>query len=227
MKKKQFNAVTINRSNEENFADNDIFIGERSKNLINVSVTPAWDKMSKNERDLPKITSENILVLNLNHVGAYGHIYTEVIPELLSVEETFSEYNCIVTCSSPLIQTVISTFNLKLSNKIKFIMGDERFILDSNNLQILNYSPGRYINKQKNIKKFKKYLDETFPVAKREKNLLLYCSRNNKGTAKHGRKLSPETEYEVVKILKQHASEHNLEFYFGMVLSQTEQLPQF
>ncbi len=82
--------------------------GERVKGVVSYQKTP-------------NISAKKIIVLNLNHPHAYGHIYSEVFSELYAVDETYPEYDCVLTRTTPLIQQIIECFNLNISNKIKFI----------------------------------------------------------------------------------------------------------
>ena len=226
---KNVNSILISREEESNntFLKSDVFIASCIKEKIQVTIAPSWDQASeKYHQQLQTINADKMLVLNLNHINAYGHIYTEVLSELCAVDETYPEYDCILTTLSPLMIEIIKCFDLKLSDKIKFILNNESqtpFILEFKKLKIVNHCPRSYPNKIKNINKLKNLFHTAVPIVEKEKNLLLYCSRNSKKTAGHGRKLTPENEEQIVKILEQYASENNLEFYFwnGLELNGT------
>lgn len=185
------------------------------KDQIHVTVSPFWSKVDiTNYKTLKVVHTDNVVVLGLNHNEAYGHIYTEVMSELLAVEETYKDWDCVIIRLSPLMEKIIQHFHLKISNKVKFVKTNERFILDCEKLKIINHCPRSYSNKNQNILKLKKAFHDAIPIAETEKNLLIYCSRNSHKTAKHGRKLTTENEDQVVEILKQYAFENDLEFYF-------------
>ena len=185
------------------------------KDQIHVTVSPSWTPPDKEKhKTLQVICAPSIVVLNLNHSDAYGHIYTEVMSELLAVEETYKDWDCVIIRLSPLMEKIIQHFHLKISNKVKFVKTKDRFILDCEKLKIINHKPLSYSNKNQNILKLKKAFHDAIPIAETEKNLLIYCSRNSHKTAKHRRKLTTENEDQVVEILKQYAFENDLEFYF-------------
>jgi len=189
-----------------------VTIREKSNSII-LSIEPSWSPAANNRLSLLKnITAKNIIILNLNHCSAYGHIYSEVLSELYSADEMHSESDCIITTMSPLMKNLINFFDLKLSNKIKFIGKGQEFLLDFEELRIVNHSPRSYANKVKNVLALKEAFHSSKPIAKKEREFLLYCSRNS-ATAKHGRRLTQKTETEIVEILKRYANKNNLEFY--------------
>ena len=196
----------------------DIVIGSVVDRLIHVTIAPNWRPSDHDQyQKMRTISADNMLILNLNHAHAYGHVITETLSELLTIDDTYPDYDCIVTTMTPILAAIIECFSLKLSNKITFISNDNTqlpFILSSKKLQIANHCPKSYLNKVENIKRLKNALHAAIPIIKREKNLLLYCSRCDRTTAKHGRRLTTENEEQVVEILKQHALETGLEFYF-------------
>ena len=147
--------------------------GDSYYNIIDVSIKANWG--GKNTpKPLTNISLDKILILNLNHSTAYGHIYTEVLSELYAVDETFPDYDCVLTMASPLINEIIQLFNLKLSNKIKFVDRTEEFLLNFEELRVVNHSPQSYGNKVKNILALKSALSAK-PVPKKDKEILLYC----------------------------------------------------
>lgn len=226
---RDINPIIINREvkTDGSFTSADVFIANNIENQIQITIAPSWKPLVIEEhKQLQTISGNNVLVLNLNHINVYGHIYTEVFSELCAVDETYPEYDCVLTLLSPLMIQIIKGFNLKLSNKIKFVLNNGSqtpFILEFKKLKIVNHCPRSYSNKVKNINKLKNLIHTAVPIVEKEKNLLLYCSRSNKKTATHGRKITPENEEQVVNILAQYASENNLEFYFwnGLELNGT------
>ena len=192
---------------------NDAVCIQEHGRLINVSIKPNWNPTLKaNLSSLKVVTAKNILILNLNNNSAYGHIYSEVLSELHSVDETYPESDYIITTMSPLMKNLINFFDLKLSNKIKFIGKGQEFLLDFEHLRIVNHCPRSYGNKAKNVIALKEAFHFSKPIAKKDREVLLYCSRNSP-TARNGRRLTQETETEIVKILKRYANKNNLEFY--------------
>jgi capsular polysaccharide biosynthesis protein len=180
---------------------------------MKVIIAPSWDKDSLiNNKELTTITSNNMLILNLNHCNVYGHIYSEVFSELFAVDETYKDYDCIITVISPLMINIINVFNLKLSDKIRFIPNNKTFVIDFKTLKIVNHCPRSYVNKIENVEKLKKIFHSARPIQKQKQNILLYCSRNTP-SAKHGRRLTQENENQIIEILKEFALIHNLEFY--------------
>lgn len=196
----------------------DIVVGSVVNGLLHVTIAPNWCPSDYDHyQQMRTISADNMLILNLNHANAYGHVITETLSELLAVDDTYTDYDCIITTMTPILAAIIECFSLKLSNKVTFISNDNTqlpFILSSEKLQIVNHCPKSYLNKVENIKRLKNALHAAIPIIKREKNLLLYCSRCDRTTAKHGRRLTTENEEQVVEILNQHALETGLEFYF-------------
>ena len=191
-------------------------VGKCVRNQIHVTICPSWDAAIKKEYlNVETISADKMLILNLNHIHAYGHIYTEVLSELYAVGDVYSEYDCVVTMLSPLMTRIIDCFNLNFSKKIKFILHEEKqnpFLLKFKKLKIVTHSPNRYPNKVKNVEKLKTSFHAANPIVKKEKDLLLYCSRNSI-TAGHGRKLTQENQNQIIEILKEYADKNNLEFY--------------
>lgn len=200
------------------FKKTQAFIGSIVGAAIHVTNEPIWIPGAKKQyNQLESIYADNMLILNLNHINAYGHIYTEVMSELLAVGDTYLEYDCILTNMSPLMASIIDCFSLKFSDKIKFISNGKEippFILEFERLKIVNHSPKSFINKVENILKLKRAMHAAVPIINKPKNLLLYCSRCDNKTAKHGRRLTAENEERVIQVLEQHALEAGLEFYF-------------
>jgi capsular polysaccharide biosynthesis protein len=188
------------------------------RELINITIRPSWSHSFKNgflkNKEQTTITANNILVLNLNHIGAYGHIYSEVFSELCAVDETYPEYDCILMVKSPLMQRIIDTFDLKLSNKIKFIQEEPNklHLLDFHKLEIVNHCPLSHVNKFKNVANLKSIFHNSKPITNRPKNFLIFCSRRSR-SAKHGRNITEENENEIIEYLKRYSTENNLEFY--------------
>jgi capsular polysaccharide biosynthesis protein len=182
-------------------------------NSIILRIEPSWapainDRLSL----LETVTAKNILILNLNNCTAYGHIYSEVLSELYAIDETYSEYDCVITVLSSMMADLIQFFDLKLSNKLKFIKKGQEVLLNFEELRIVNHSPRSYVNKVKNVLALKEAFHSSKPIAEKEQEFLLYCSRNSP-TAKHGRRLTQETETEIIEILNQYAIKNNLKFY--------------
>jgi len=189
-----------------------VTIHERLNSII-LRIEPIWSPIAKDRLSLLKtITAKNILILNLNNCTAYGHIYSEVLSELYAVGETYSEYDCIITLLSSRMKNSIRFFDLKLSNRIRFIEKGQEFLLNFEELRIVNHSPRSYANKVKNVIALKEAFHSSKPIAKKDREFLLYCSRNSP-TAKHGRRLTQETETEIIEMLNQYANKNNLKFY--------------
>ena len=184
-----------------------------TSNIINISIEPSWAPTANARLSLLKtITAKNILILNLNHCAAYGHMYSEVLSELYAVSETYSEYDCVIVVLSSRMKDLIQFFDLKLSNKIKFMEKDQEFLLNFEELRIVNHSPRSYANKAKNVIVLKEAFHSSKPIAKKDREFLLYCSRNSPA-AKHGRRLTQETETKIIEMLEQYANKNNLKFY--------------
>ena len=209
------NHISLKKDDDESLCYNDsnIIMLESSKFKMKVTIASSWDKQSLiSHKELINISGNNMLILNLNHCNVYGHIYSEVFSELLAVDETYKDYDCIITVISPLMQKIINFFNLKLSDKIRFIPNNNIFSIDFKTLKIVNHCPKSYVNKVKNVEKLKEIFHSSRPIQKQKQNLLLYCSRNTPN-AKHGRKLTQENENQIIEILKKFAATHDLEFY--------------
>ena len=160
------------------------------------------------------ISAKNILVLNLNHPHAYGHIYSEVLSELYAVDETYPEYDCVLTRTTPLIQNIINCFNLNISNKIKFIdKSTKTYQLNFEQLEIVNHAPITYINKTKNVLALKAAFHKSRPIINTPKPFVIFCSRSI-SRARNGRNITEQNENDVVEHLKRYSDENHLEFYF-------------
>lgn len=170
--------------------------------------------INESERKTIKIVAENILVLKLNRPFAYGHIYTDVLPELYAVDEMFPEYDCILIQFSRFINNKIDFFNLKISDKIKFISPTPRevYLLNFQRLDIATPDL-QHLAQSKNILNLKAAFHESQPIINTPKPLVLFCSRTTLG-ARGGRNITQQNENDVVEHLKQYAEENNLEFYF-------------
>lgn len=215
------NSFTLNRKSNENlnkFRITDSVYAHVSTGLIDITIKPSWSNKFKNsfKKEIKEIeiTAKKILILNLNHTHAYGHIYSEVFSELCAVDETYPEYDCILTVKTPLMEKIINAFNLKISNKITFIdnRSNEHYLLNFDHLQIVNHRPLSHINKSKNVANLKSIFHRSKPIINKSKNFLLFCSRRSP-TAGHGRHITQENENEIIEYLKQYSTRNNLEFY--------------
>jgi capsular polysaccharide biosynthesis protein len=189
-----------------------------SCNLIELIIKPSWPHVSRNnfQKQIKEtsITAKNILILNLNNATAYGHIYSEVFSELCAVDEIYPEYDYILTVKTPLMEKIIDFFNLKLSNKIRFVhnRSDEHYLLNFEHLHVVNHCPLSYINKSKNVATLKSIFHKLTPIRNRSQNFLIFCSRRS-FSAKNGRNITEENENEIIEYLKQYSVQNNLEFY--------------
>lgn len=192
---------------------NDSVYAYCQRDSIALAITPiSYNLMTSCKKENRNIIAKNLLLLNLRFCHAYGHIYSEAFSELFAVDETYPEYDCILTVLTPLMKQVIEFFNLKLSSKIKFIKPSEVFLLNFENLKIVNHGPRAYINKTKNVLNLKTAFHSARPIQERDQMFLIYCSRNSP-TGAHGRKLIEKNEIEIIEILKEYAHQKNLEFY--------------
>lgn len=203
-----------------------VFLKSLSKFNLTAVPIPIWGRMldhintdeeEEEEDDVVEIKGNNILILNLNHTNAYGHIYTDVMPEICFTEELYPEYDCIITVVSQLMKSVIDFFGFKISDKIK-VIDDADYIenfqhrLFFKKLTILNHCVNSHFDKKNNIKKLKSIMNDLRPIPKVDLPYLIYCSRNAK-SAKHGRRLIQENEDQIIKILKEYAVENHLQFH--------------
>jgi uncharacterized Fe-S cluster-containing radical SAM superfamily protein len=162
----------------------------------------------------PTISADNLLLLNLNHTSEYGHIYSEVLSELYAIDNTYPEYDRVVTIGSPLITEIIEFFGLTLSKKIHPITDtSQTYRLNFNQLELVNHVPRSYNNQLKNVLALKAEFHRLKPIINTPKQYLIFCSRSSK-KAKHGRNITKENEEEIVACLKEYAEKQNLEFYF-------------
>ena len=187
------------------------------KNRFNISIEL---KPRRNEDcgETPiNINATNLLVLNLNHISAYGHMYSEVFSELYALDKTYPNYDCIVALITPLMREIIDFFGLKLSEKINFICSKtdpaQNFLLNFDQLEIANHSPKSFSNKQQKVLALKDEFHRLKPIANTPKQYLIFCSRTS-SKAKNGRNITQENEADVVHYLKTYADEQNLEFCF-------------
>lgn len=221
MEKNTNNLILKRKSSEnvKNFASSDSVYAYVSVSLIEVMIKPSWSHTFKNnfKKEIKEtvINAKNMMILNLNNSNQYGHIYSEVFSELSAVDETYPDYDCILISKTPLMEKVIETFNLKLSDRIKFISStsNETYLLNFEKLEIINHSPSTYINKSTNVANLKSILHKQKPIISKPKNFLLFCSRSSPSAA-HGRNITQQNENDIVEYLKQYAEENNLEFYF-------------
>ena len=212
------NLILNRKSSSGRFRNSESVYAAVEREDIIITIRPSWshsfkNRFSKNKKETT-ITAKNMLVLNLNHIGAYGHIYSEVFSELCAIDETYPEYDCIVMTKSALMQRIIDTFDLKLSNKIRFIEEDPKklYLLDFKKLEIANHCPLSHVNKFKNVANLKSIFHNSKPITNRPKNFLIFCSRRSR-SAKHGRNITEENENEIIEYLKLYSTENNLEFY--------------
>ena len=167
-----------------------------------------------NNTQVIEIVAKNILVLKLNRPFAHGHIYTDALPELYAAEEMFPEYDCILIQFSRFLKDKIDFFNLKISDKIKFISATPHkvYLLNFQRLDKATPDPQR-LAQSKNILNLKAAFHKSQPIINTPKPFVLFCSRTTPG-ARGGRNITKQNENEVVEHLKQYAEENNLEFYF-------------
>jgi hypothetical protein len=171
------------------------------------------------------------LFLKLTCEGTYGHIYSDVFPELYAIDNTYPKYDRVVTIGSPLIKNIIGFFRLKLTPKIKFV-DDINFYESVRNIfgiTITNHTqsivdgtkdssfvvqhPASYVCNPNNILALKAEFHRFKPIINTPKQYLIFCSRSSK-TARNGRNITKENEEEIVACLKEYAEKQNLEFYF-------------
>jgi capsular polysaccharide biosynthesis protein len=218
---KPINSFVINHKLDRNsnvFRHSNEVYAYVSRKLIEITIIPSWshlfrDNFKKQIKEIP-VTAKNILILNLNNSSAYGHIYSEVFSELCAVDDTYPEYDCILTVKTPLMKKIIDTFNLKISNKIRFIEKDSKefYLLNFDHLQVVNHCPMSYVNKSKNVANLKSNFHSLKPIINGQKNFLIFCSRRS-STARNGRNITQQNENDIIEYLKQYSTENNLEFY--------------
>ena len=182
------------------------------KNNLEITLRQTYAKTQA--ENLINITAKNILVLNLNHPHAYGHIYSEVLSELYAVDEHYPEYDCIVTPLTSLMKQIIEFFNLNISHKIKFIdtKSKETYLLECDQLEVVNHSPCSYTNKTQHVLTLKNGFHTLRPIINTPKPFVLFCSRST-SYARNGRNLTVENENDIIEYLKQYSDKNNLEFY--------------
>jgi len=209
----------IEQKNLRGFTSSDSVYAYVADSLIEVMVKPSWSNLFRSRliKQIKEtvINAKNMMILNLNHSNQYGHIYSEVFSEIFSVDDTYPEYDCILITKTPLMEKVIETFNLKLSDRIKFISStsEEKYLLNFDKLEIVNHCPTSYINKLNNVANLKSIFHKQNPIVNKPKNFLLFCSRSST-SARHGRNITQQNENNIIEYLKEYAEENNLEFYF-------------
>jgi capsular polysaccharide biosynthesis protein len=155
------------------------------------------------------------LFLKLTREGTYGHMYSEVFPELYAVDNTYPEYDCVVTIVTHLMTEIMDFFGLRLTPKIKFIRS-AKFKRSKNKTVYSNsivQHPDSYVCNLKNVLALKAEFHRLKPIVNKPKQYLIFCSRSSK-KARAGRNITKENEEEIVTYLKEYAEEQNLEFYF-------------
>lgn len=165
----------------------------------------------------------NAVVLNLAHMEAYGHIHTEILPELINVDTTFSDADCVFVPYSDLVNKFVEFFKLSLSKKIRFIKENESIKVNAKKLTIKDHTAASYINKAENVMRLKREFHNSVPIPFKHEKFLIYCSRNT-STAMHGRRLKQENENEIIDILKQYAQKNDLEFYLWTGLEKSGEI---
>ena len=202
----------LTTSKHNNTKINDAVHMQVVSNNLEITLRPTYAR--NKVRDLINITGKNILVLNLNHPHAYGHIYSEVFSELYAVDKTYPEYDCIVTPITSLMKQIIEFFNLNISHKIKFIdtKSTETYLLECDQLEVVTHAPCTYTNKTKNVLALKNAFHELRPIINTPKPFVLFCSRSTV-YARNGRNLTTENENDIIEYLKQYSDKNNLEFY--------------
>jgi hypothetical protein len=171
------------------------------------------------------------LFLRLTRQNLYGHIYSDVFPELYAIDNTYPKYDRVVTIGSPLIKNIIGFFRLKLTPKIKFvdninfcesvrnifgitITDHTQSIVDgTKDSSFIIQHPASYVCNPNNILALKAEFHRLKPIVNTPKQYLIFCSRSSK-TARAGRNITKENEEEIVAYLKEYADKRNLEFYF-------------
>lgn len=150
-----------------------------------------------------------ILVLNLPFFDNYGHCLHDVIPKLLWYDRNHAA-DIIYTCSSTLLISLLSLFEIKFT-KIRFVETD--IDLTANNIYIENH-PGYHIRDKEKNRVLKTIIDKRCDIinTSRERNLLIYCTRNHSTDTNHGRMMDKKNETILISILKSYCKSNGLQF---------------
>ena len=201
----------------ENFkrTSNTLLVSNPFQDQLHLTLVPWLSVMFKRgiQDDTPVIKASKILILNLPFCGSYGHVYSEVLCELLDIENKYSKYDLVLTAHSLLLKDVFDCFSdLKLPSRLKFIRHNETYKVICSEITIKSIHPNGVTQKLEGTKKIQKLLCESKEAPKTTKQLLTYCTRNNTFTVRHGRCMNKQNEAEVISLLKKYAETHNLDF---------------
>ena len=171
------------------------------------------------------------LFLKLTREGVYGHIYSDVFPELYTINDAHMKYDCIRVIKSPIMNEVAKFFGMKFSPKIKFVNKIDFYESVRNifGIPITNHTqsivdgtkdssfivqhPASYVCNPNNILALKAEFHRLKPIVNTPNQYLIFCSRSS-NRARAGRNITKENEKEIVAYLKEYAEKQNLEFYF-------------
>lgn len=191
--------------NESFFTINPIISKYPYSTYTNLSLSSMMSSYGNNLQDINRLNKKT-LVLSIEHNKNYGHILFEVLPLLFYFSDLDKKYSNIITCETDLLINIIKDLNIKLSDKIKFIKNDYKFICED--VTFLYTSPGNgSIRDFKLIKNFKNKIDST-SVGKIIKNKIIYCQRSAKA-ARHGRRMNEKNEKKIIEILQNFCVRNN------------------
>ena len=146
----------------------------------------------------------NVCALHIPFANNFCHNLIDFLPELLYLEG-LEKYNLILAPYSDVTDKFINFFDINL-NKTKFIKNNFNFIPQT--IDLYQYHKNqRSTNKSLNLREIllKKINIKAAP------DKLIYCTRNTGNGAKHGRKMNPSNEAEIVKFSRDYANKHDLE----------------
>lgn len=184
--------------NESFFTINTILSRYPYSTYANLSLSSMMSLYGNNSQDINRLNKKT-LVLSIEHNKNYGHILFEALPILLYFSDLDKKYTNIVTCETDLLINIIKDLGINLSDKIKFVKNDYKFICED--VTFLYTSPGNgSIRDFKLIKNFKNKID-SINTENFIKNKIIYCARSTKA-ARHGRRMNEKNEKEIIEILE-------------------------
>lgn len=157
----------------------------------------------------PVKIGSSVLVVNIPFVNNYGHILHDVLPKLMMLDSC-QKYCKIITSSSPLLEQIIKTLQIKFSDKLVFVNNRVDFNCD----QVTYRSdPAFHIRDINSTRLFKKRVEEFIQsnIQTTKRNRLIYYKREGRDVC-HNRLMDLQNENDIIELLKLYADQNGLEF---------------
>ena len=164
---------------------------------------------------VPILTSQpvkigsSVLVVNIPFVNNYGHILHDVLPKLIRLDSCQAHCRIIIS-SSPLLEQIIETLQIKFSDRLVFVNNRIDFNCDH-----LTYrsDPAFHIRDINSTRLFKKRVEEFIQnnIQTTKRNRLIYYKREGRDVC-HNRLMDSQNENDIIELLKHYAYQNGLEF---------------